>query len=586
MLRLSWEQFELLEQLAARRHAVGIGTVLAGAWPEITERLQDRWPAFVEAAVAQGRRHGLAAPPDLARYASLWCIWGPSFDSRPGFEWAAEILGDHRRGASLKLHQLAHRTRDELRRRQTTPSAQAGGAQAPTPEQLDAALASVDARIGPLSAARSVFPDEAVQVAARPCDVGSVDLLLGDPDDLQEYRHGGAGWHRTPVPRSSDPPLRWTHAPEGPLALAVASRALRQGPPARLNVRVETLEVCDPKVHPEVVHVGVEGHLAWRGRDTARLSLAVYAEADTRGEGPSPAGIGATTPVDAQTVTIASHGVRDTGAPFGDIHIQLRVVPATQWLAEVTHAAVAPMSWPPDGPATAVPARCRLERDGTAFAAAGWQRAWDGLQGALRQGFERAWNDWVRVFPVSSAGLVADISPLVGQAGFTWGWRRTATDAVAIRVEGAVDMIAFACDVTFNGELVDGDARAQVRIACKSRHELRMGVSQLGETAAEGRSLKAVQESWRVPMTLELEPLAASGAATLVAAPVPQAVTGALAGECGLRPRPDGRGLQWFFSLRLEPVDIVVDTIDPLLGRSRRTHKLLPAIWLADWSAG
>ncbi len=586
MLRLSWEQFELLEQFAARRHAAGIGTVLAGAWPEISERLQERWPAFVEAAVAQGRKHALTAPPDLARYASLWCIWGPSFDSRPGFEWAAEILGDRRRGASLKLHQLAHRTRDELRRRQATPSTQAGGARQPTPEQLDAALASVDAKIGPLAAAHSVFPGEATEVAARPCDVVSIDLLLGDPEDLQEYRHGGTGWHRAAVPRSADPPLHWTHAPETPLALAVASRALRQGPPSRLNVRVETLAVCDAKAHPEVVHIGVEGRLAWRGRDASRLSLAVYAEADARGDGPSPAGIAAATPVDLQTVTIASHGVRDAGAPFGDVRIDLRVVPATQWLAEVTHAAVPAMRWPPDGPPTAVPARCRLERDGTTVAAAGWQRAWDGLQDALRQGLERAWNDWTRIFEASSAGLVVDLSPLVGQAGFTWGWRRTAADAVAMRTEGSVDLIAFACAVAFTGELVDGDARAQVRIACKSRHELRTTVSQLGETAAEGRSLKAVQQSWRVPMSLELEPLAAPGATTLVAAPVPQFVTGALAGECGLRPRPDGRGLQWFFALRLEPVDIVVDVVDPLLGRSRRTHKLLPAIWLADWSAG
>jgi hypothetical protein len=106
MLRLTWEQFDRLEQLTLKRHAASISGVLAETWPALTERLGDRWPAFVEAAMQQGRKHGLRDARDLARYASLWCIWGPSFDGKPSFAWAAEILGDPRRGAALKLHQL------------------------------------------------------------------------------------------------------------------------------------------------------------------------------------------------------------------------------------------------------------------------------------------------------------------------------------------------------------------------------------------------------------------------------------------------------------------------------------------------
>ena len=98
----------------------------------------------------QGRKHGLREARDLARYASLWCIWGPSFDGKPSFAWAAEILADPRRGAALKLHQLAHRTRQELQQRQAAAggAAAAGAAPVLTTAQFEAALTGVDARIG------------------------------------------------------------------------------------------------------------------------------------------------------------------------------------------------------------------------------------------------------------------------------------------------------------------------------------------------------------------------------------------------------------------------------------------------------
>jgi hypothetical protein len=63
-------------------------------------------------------------------------------------------------------------------------------------------------------------------------------------------------------------------------------------------------------------------------------------------------------------------------------------------------------------------------------------------------------------------------------------------------------------------------------------------------------------------------------------------ITGALVGECGLRGRGDGPGLQWFFALRAEPVTIVSEITDPVLGSARRTRKIFPALSLVDWSAG
>lgn len=589
MLRLTWEQQALLDQLIARRHAEGIAAVLGQAWPALVERLAGRWPAFVEAAVQQGRQHGFEDARDLARYASLWCVWGPAFDGKPAFAWAQEILADPRRAAPLKLHQLAHRTRDELQRLH----AASGTHGKPSPDalsgaQFDAVLQRIDEAIGPLAAARSVFPPEPGEAPrVVPCDIATIDLVVVEPDGLEEYRLGTNGWQRAQVARTPDPALHWTHAPDEPVSLALVSRPLRKGAPARLNLRIEPHAACDPRTHPEVVHVGAEGHLAWKGRDATRLSLAVYADADAMPGGaltlPS---IAAPTPFDAQTVTVSSCGLRDAGAPFGPVSLALRVYPGAQHKLEIGHPAWPPMAWPPQESVAAPAPSVRLERDGEPVDARAWQQHWARLHTLLQAGFERVYNEWVRVLDAQATRLDVDASALVGQAGLAWGWRRTGPDLVQMRTQAALDLIAFACDLTLVGEIVDGDARSRLRLRCQGREELRATVQQTGETAPERQGLKDMARSFRFPLTLEVDPLAEPSAASLVAAAVPQALTGALVGECGLRPRTDGPGHQWHFSLRLEPVTLVVDGMDPLLGRTRRQRPLLPEIKLVEWSAG
>jgi hypothetical protein len=64
------------------------------------------------------------------------------------------------------------------------------------------------------------------------------------------------------------------------------------------------------------------------------------------------------------------------------------------------------------------------------------------------------------------------------------------------------------------------------------------------------------------------------------------AVTGALVGSCGLRPRPEGPGLQWFMTLAVEPANVLLQLHDPLLGQQEMLHPLLPAATLVDWSLG
>src|SRR5206468_8888905 len=135
-------------------------------------------------------------------------------------------------------------------------------------------------------------------------------------------------------------------------------------------------------------------------------------------------------------------------------------------------------------------------------------------------------------------------------------------------------------------ELAIGGARARVRAEAKGRCELRMSIAQLGAQAPEGQELKAAQRSWRFPYAVDVEPLASADLVTLCAAPgAADAPTGAIVGECGLRPRPDGAGFHWFFALRTEPLAITLQTTDPVLGSARHVRTLLPAAVLVDWSA-
>lgn len=586
MLRLNLDQAELLDQLALRRHSATIGSVLAEAWPAMTERLKERWPEFVQAALQQGRQHGIADPRDLARYASLWCIWGPAFDAKPAFAWAAEILADSRRPSTLKVHQLAHRTREELQERQP---AGPGAAPSVTLSQFDAALERVDKQVGALAAAKAVFPETVPRVPIKACDVTSVDMMVAEVENLQEYRHGPSGWQRVVVPKLGLAPVHWTRAPEEPAQLAVTSNALRAGPVARLNLKIQAEAVCGAGVHPEVVHVSAQGRLAWKGRDTARLSLALYAlPVAAAAPAVPPPGIAAEAAPDFQTVHLASCGLRDAGAPFGDLDLALRVYPATQWLVEVRHPAWPAMQWPvTDQTAEGAPlATCRLQADGAPRDAAAWQLRWIGLHTAFREGMERLFNAWTRALDGRATRLEVEASPLVGQAGITWGWRRTGAAEVAMRTHGVLDFIACSLDLRLSGEISHGSARSRIRVACKGRSELRMTLAQLGAEGPEGQDLKSAARVWRFPFTIEVEPLASPDLVSLYAASAAEAALGAVEGVCGLRPRPDGAGLQWFFVLRTQPLSVALQSADPIVGSGRHARALLPALTLVDWSAG
>ena len=459
MLRLTWEQLDRLEQLTLKRHAASISGVLAETWPALTERLGDRWPAFVEAAVQQGRKHGLRDARDLARYASLWCIWGPAFDGKPSFAWAAEILADPRRGAALKLHQLAHRTRQELQQRQAAEGGGGGRCGAGADHRaVRSALAGVDARIGRLAAARSVFPSsDPAPLAVKACDVGVIDMMVAEAENLQEYRHtpqrlaAVRGRQARRRCRQVDARARGAGRARRDEPRLARRRAGAAQPAHRAACRLRSARPSRGRPRRRRRAPGMEG-----ARHGAPQPGALCAAARRRSRPAPPLpGIAAEAPFDLQTVQhrelrparrrCAVRRRRD-----GAARLRRRAMADRS-----AHPAWEPMVWPAPAEAGPAPtATCKLEKDGAPADAAAWQQSWRGLHGAFRAGMERLYNEWTRA--LDSDGVAARGRGLAaGRPGRPHlGLAAHVASSVAMRTEGALDLLALSIDLRLSGELV------------------------------------------------------------------------------------------------------------------------------------
>lgn len=579
MLHLSPEQLEKVEALQLQRDSRELLQLLGSAWPEVAKQLQARWPAFVEVALERAQQIGLRHAADLARYASLCCLWGAGFETRARFEWAAAIAADPLLSPALRLHQLTHRSREELVRRaaRATPTGDAL-----TPAGFDKAQAAIEAGLARAARGRAIFLDQAPPPRPKACDLAAVSFAVAEPKPLQAYQGQDGSWRRVDLPPWSPQPEALSAPLDEPRLLPVLSRAVGAGASARLQLAVSTQAVCDAH-HPEVLHVSGAGRLSWRGADTARLSLTLHAPPSPPPDAHlGPAGMAFGEPPDLQALSVTSCGIRDAGAPLGRLELVLQVHAATQRLVEVRHGALPAQAWPMEGevpPLSAASTACRLEIDGHAEPVPAWLKAWQQLQPLSRAGLEKLFIAWSRQMAGSSGRMEAELAPLVGQAGITWGWQHGADGAVALHVAGAMDFAALVLDLKLNGELEWAGSRARISLRAQGRSEWRVAL-------AEGQDLEQLKTGWRHPFTLGVEAIANGQPALLSAGPLAEGLGGAVVGECGLRPRPDGRGMQWFYRLAIEPAHVCLLKHDPLGGTQRRQRELLPALTLIDWSAG
>jgi hypothetical protein len=549
-----------------------LGDRLVALWPEMAGKLGERRSAFLDAAWQQAARHGLAETAAASRYVNLCFAFGPAFEQRPENEWALALLADERLGSAVKLHQLVLRAGHELRRR--------GGDAAALARTDSALLDTLDAR-------RHAADGDAEPLPRSACDIEAVDLRVLEMEWRHEYQKLDGVWQRLPGPAA--PPALRVDA-QHPLAgvLCVLSHAKGEGPAARLQVRQLLHGQCGGGLHPALRWLGTHGLARWRGHEARAVSWPVHAMPQpVPSNGLGVALVEETSP-DVGLIEAPTCGLRDDGVPLGALRAQVWAYPAHQWLFALQREAAAEQQWPAvqEGPTVAhAVTRCRIERDGAPVDASGWVRGFDRLlPQALGQGLEQLFAAWQQ--GVQNAAMRATPGLLTGRSALTWGWREGAAglaDKPLMRVLGDLDL-GCSIDLHLEGDIDTGGARTHVHLAAHGETRVQWAVAREHAEPPLLSSLMPAVVKFRFPFELSHDPVATDDGIVWSEA---GSCTGAIEGVAGLRPRlSGGSGWQWFVRAAVEPVLAPFTVHDPVLGLTRRTLVLLPAMPLLDWSLG
>lgn len=574
MLRLSAEQQQALQALSLRRDLQRLGAVLAQTFPAVDARLGEHKAALLELgwqrASALGLTHGLA----VARYLAAWFIFGAEFETKPGFEWAAQLLARPERPEGQRIFQLGRRVREELQRH--------GGPAAgslPEPAAFDAALALLDAELAEQGHMGSLLPRERLRLGSA-CDIDAVDITLIEPAPLQHYAIEQGQWRR--VPTLQDPERLRVLAVQGQQALPERLNllSLSEGASSRLRLRCRAAHVCDPAVHPRVDFNGTHGQYERRGPLTQDLQITLPLEA----EPPAPL-MAVEGGASYSRLGLAGCGLRDGGEPMGEQSVLLAIYPAEQTMLAWRREAGPAISLPAEPLPAAPGPRARLERDGQALDAKRWQAGLAEIDSQLGQKLADLLIAWEREAGVTGGRLQAEPAVLTGAAGLTWGWAPGPDGLAATpfyRVAGLLDLVACQLQLRLSGELALQGSRSRLHLHCGAREALQFKAQRAPGDADLQALFKPAQIEFRHPFALQLENIATPELAMLdLAGPV----GGAVVGAAGLRPHPAGAGFQWFARIAIEPVSVMLHLHDPLLGQQRTLLRpLLPAMTLLDWS--
>lgn len=555
-----------------------LGAHLAGQWPAMPERLGDRYDAFVDLAVQQGRQRGLARAPSIARYVNLWFVWGPAFHDKPGFEWAQGLLAAPAAREWVTVHQLVRRSLAELER---LPGARV------EPQALAAADERLLERFGALGAAGRMRRPEPLPLPRAACDLEAAELRVLDDGARQAYDLAGGEWQRLPV--AAPPPLRIDAAHPLPALIALLSPQSGQGPRTKLQVRLRAHAACHGDVHPALAFCGPHGRWRWAGHETRAVSFAVATRDQPLPPGGPGCAVAEETAPEPQRLLFETCGLRDEGDPLGAFEAAVSVWPSEQWWLELQRAVPAAQALLPGPRAwTRGVTRCRVERDGAPQDAAPLRHQFEaGLDAEVAVAAQKLAAAWEQLPGLGAPSAQALLGLLVGKAAATWGWRHGAAGldgAPLMRLVALLEMDACQADIELGGELDIAGAKARLALRAVGQAPLRAEIRREAAAPPMAAAMQAAHARWRLPFTLALDPLAGdSGALLQVAGPV----SGALVGEAGLRPGTKGAsGWEWFVALRVEAVAVALRRTDPLLGDSRFVQPLLPALPLIDWSLG
>ena len=293
-------------------------------------------------------------------------------------------------------------------------------------------------------------------------------------------------------------------------------------------------------------------------------------------------------------LVIETCGLRDEGDPIGCLSAQVSVWPAAQWWLELQRKPAAPQAVALAAPGAVARGtargvtRCRVERDGQSQDAAPLRQGFEqGLDDATAAALQTLLSAWSKADGLSAPRLEGVLAILVGRAAFTWGWKLGpgGLDGRALmRLVGELEMQACQAALTFEAELAVAGARSRVTLRVAAQAPLQLTVRREAPEPALLPTLLPAGGQFRLPFEAEVLPLAGDSGSLLQAA---GPCFGALVGEAGLRPCTSGySGWEWFAALRLEPVGLPLEWVDPLLGRQTLVQALLPAQALLDWKLG
>jgi len=588
-LLLNPDQVTGLRALQRDRDLALLGQQLAVAFPEAPARLGERYPTLIALAAQRGAAQGFTHLVALARYLACWASFGAEFEGKPGFEWAASLLAAKDRAEGSKAYQLCRGVRERLVAK-PAPTGLSAAAFDAALDHLDTALQDA----GDLGDLENL--GEPVRGGARrrlklgaPCDLDVLDLRRADAASREQYGQADGQWRRMPVTAPVD---ALTLRPPGPDLVPRPSRIAVLYPPAgskggaRMRLRMRAAHTCD--LHPWARLNDSLGVRDWRGALANDVTWAV----------PTPAPVAPTVPAlqptiaaevtpDLQSLDVHSCGLRDSGAPMGDLHLVVAAYPGEQHLMSWKREPWPVLGWPDAGSAPPLPTtQLRLERDGVAIDAAAWQAGFRALDEQLVQSLDRLASAWERTSGVTQGRLEAEPRLLCGTSAITWGWAERPQGLLAapyLRIAGAMDLIACQLNLRFSGALSLGGSLSRLGLHCAAAEPVQTAWERQPDDADPLAALASAKAGFRQPFVLVVESAALDELAMLNAASL---VTGALVGSCGLRLRPEGSGLQWFATLSIEQADVVMHLHDPLLGQQEMVHPLLPAMSLVDWSLG
>ncbi len=461
--------------------------MLTQAFPDVGARLGDRQQALLDLGWQRARALGLTHGLAVARYLAAWFVFGAEFETRPGFEWAAQLLAPPekpgQRGEGQRIYQLGRRAREELQRRATQPN---NGL--PAPAAFDAATALLDAELADQGRLGSLLPRERLKLGSA-CDIDAVDLTLIEPAPLQHYALEQGQWSRAQT--VLDPEKLRVMAVQGQpdqdrLPEQINLLSPTEGSRSRLRLRCRAAHVCDPAVHPLVNFNGIHGQYDRRGPLTQDLQVTLPQDPPVARPimaiegGPS-----------YSQLAVSGCGLRDSGAPMGEQKLRLAVYPAEQMMGVWRREASPAVHLPVDPLLPSPEPRARLERDGTAQDARRWQAGLAELDQQLQGKLPALLIAWERESGVVGGRLQAEPALMAGAAALTWGWAPHPDGLAALpyyRVAGLLDLVVCQLNLRLTGELSLLGSKSKLHLHCGAREVLQFS-AQRGPADADLQAL-------------------------------------------------------------------------------------------------